>query len=111
MTEPQPPEPSAPGTGQPPYPPPYPPYGYQPPINMYAILALVLGAAVFPPLGIYFGYKAKEQIAQTGERGTELATAGLVIGWIFTALYAVFMVIWCGFASTIFFGGFGAGDN
>jgi hypothetical protein len=84
-----------------PGPPPYPPYGYPPPINMYAILALVFGAMVFPPLGIYFGSKAKKQIAQTGERGVELATAGLVVGWIFTAIYGLFVLVWCGVVGTM----------
>ncbi|MFU8876290.1 DUF4190 domain-containing protein [Micromonospora sp. SL4-19] len=84
--------------------PPYPPYAYSPPVNMYAILALVLGAMVFPPLGIYFGNKAKKQIAQTGERGVELATAGLVVGWIFTAIYGLFVLVWCGFAGRVLVG-------
>ncbi|PWU44295.1 hypothetical protein DLE60_19670 [Micromonospora globispora] len=84
--------------------PPYPPYAYPPPVNMYAILALVFGAMVFPPLGIYFGNKAKKQIAQTGERGVELATAGLVVGWIFTAIYGLFVLVWCGFVGTMIVG-------
>ncbi len=90
--------------GQPQYPPypPHPPYAYSPPINMYAILALVFAVMVFPPVGIYFGYKAKQQIAQTGERGIELAAAGLVVGWIFTALYVLFFIVWCGLAGTMF---------
>jgi hypothetical protein len=84
--------------------PPYQPYAYSPPINMYAILSLVFGAMVFPPLGIYFGNKAKEQIAQTGERGVELATAGQVVGWIFSVMYALFILVWCGFAGTMLVG-------
>ena len=107
--------PPDPAYGQPPYPPyppyppppygpppygpppygPYPPYAYPRPINTYAILALVLGAAVFPPLGIYFGKKAKQQIAQTGERGVELATAGLVVGSILTAIYGLVILVYC----------------
>ena len=67
---------------------------YQPPpYNTLAILALVLGVMVLPPLGIYFGHKAQEQIAQTGERGVELAKAGVVVGWILTSLYGV---LFCG---------------
>jgi hypothetical protein len=83
----------------PPYPPPPP---YAAPINMYAILALVFGVFVFPPLGIYFGSKAKQQIAVTGERGAELATAGYVVGWIFTGLIALMFLVWCAFAVSIF---------
>jgi hypothetical protein len=80
-------------------PPPGPgPYGYvvyqQPPLNTNALLALVLGAMVLPPLGIYFGYKAREEIARTGQRGSELATAGIVVGWVLTGLFVVAV---CGF--------------
>ncbi|WP_027659599.1 DUF4190 domain-containing protein [Salinispora fenicalii] len=92
--------------GHPPYPP-YPPYAHPAPFNTYAILALVLGAMVFPPLGIYFGNKAKGQIAQTGERGVELATAGVIVGWIFTAFYGLLFVVWCGMAA-VFVGSSGA---
>jgi hypothetical protein len=89
-----------PAHGQPPYPPyapypPYQPYAYSRPVNTYAILALVFGATVFAPLGIYFGKKAKKQIAQTGERGVELATAGVVVGSICTAFYGLTLLVWC----------------
>jgi hypothetical protein len=72
-------------------------YGYMvyqpPPYNTLAVLALVLGIMVLPPLGIYFGHKAQQQIAQTGERGIELAKVGVVIGWIGTSLY---VLMFCG---------------
>jgi Domain of unknown function (DUF4190) len=76
--------------------------GYQtpPPHNLYAILSLVFSVAVFPPVGIYLGYKAKQQIAETGERGIELAQVGIVVGWIFTALFALFFLVWCGMLFT-----------
>ena len=83
-----------------PYPPP--PYVVQPPVNTYAILAAIFAFVVFPPLGIYFGYKARGQIAQTGERGIELAKVGIVGGWIITGLQAAFLVVWCGFFLTFF---------
>ncbi len=93
-----PPPPGYPGYG---YPPPYPyPYVVQPPWNTYAILSLVFAFAVFAPLGIYFGTKAKEQIAQTGERGIELANIGVIAGWILTCLLAAFLVVWCAFFFT-----------
>jgi hypothetical protein len=91
VTEPPPPQPPG---------PPYGPYPYPAPLNTYAILSLVFAVFVFPPLGIYFGKKAKQQIAQTGERGVELATAGVICGWIFSACYALFLLVWCGFALT-----------
>jgi hypothetical protein len=50
-----------------------------------AILALVF-AFVFAPLAIVFGHMGKKQIRQTGEQGDGLATAGLVLGYVFTAI-------------------------
>jgi hypothetical protein len=104
MTDRPPTEEPGPYSGQPQYlyPPYPPPYAYSPPINLYAILALVFAVAVFAPLGIYFGHKAKAQIAQTGERGVELATAGIVVGWIFTAMFGLFILVWCAIAGSIF---------
>jgi Domain of unknown function (DUF4190) len=96
-------QPSGEPPGQP-YPTPYPPYGYAPPINMYSILALVFGVMVFPPLGIYFGRKAKQQIAQTGERGIELATAGQIVGWIFTGIWGLLVLVSCGFLAAAIVG-------
>jgi hypothetical protein len=83
-------------------------YPVQPPLNTYAILGLVLGLFVLPPLGIYFGTKAQQQIAVTGERGVELAKASVIIGWVLTILYGVLLLIWCAFAASIFSGLFGA---
>ncbi|WP_344620918.1 DUF4190 domain-containing protein [Dactylosporangium salmoneum] len=70
-----------------------------PPTNTYAILATIFAFVVFAPLGIYFGYKARKQIAQTGERGSELATVGIVAGWIISVLQGVFILVWCGFVA------------
>ncbi|MEV4344140.1 DUF4190 domain-containing protein [Actinoplanes sp. NPDC049596] len=79
-------------SGQPGYGQPYgaqPGYGapYQPvtSTNTMAILALVF-AFVFSPAAIVLGHIAKKQIRQTGEQGEGLATAGLWLGYIFTAL-------------------------
>jgi hypothetical protein len=80
---------------------PYPSRNPAPPVNTYAILSLVFSLAVFPPVGVYLGNKAKEQIAETGERGIELANIGVVAGWILSVLYVGFVVVWCGFAGTI----------
>jgi hypothetical protein len=108
MTAPNPGQENQPPYYQPPYNPQYPPvpppgypgypnYGpYQPPYNTMAILSLVFAVFVFPPLGIFFGYRAKQQIAVSGERGLELATAGLITGWVLTSIYALFLLIFCG---------------
>ncbi len=50
-----------------------------------AVLALVF-AFLVAPLGIVFGIVARRQINRTGEGGRGLATAGLVLGSIFTLL-------------------------
>ena len=95
--------PAAPQYGQPPQS----PYGQQPyqqpyvqaaaPTNTMAILALVF-AFVFSPLAIVFGHMAKKQIKQTGESGEGLATAGLIMGYIFTGLY---VLVCCGYIAAI----------
>ncbi len=81
------------GTG-PPAQQPYPQAGYAPlpPTNTMAILALVF-AFVFSPLGIVFGVIGRRQIDRTGEGGRGLATAGLVVGIIFTAIAVLYIVL------------------
>lgn len=71
---------------------PYPaPASYEPPApqrrgtNTMAILALIF-AFVFSPLGIVFGLIGRKQIGRTGEGGRGLATAGLVLGILFTVV-------------------------
>ena len=72
---------------------PYPQAGYPvPPTNTMAILALVF-AFVFSPLGIVFGVIGRRQIDRTGEGGRGLATAGLVVGIIFTAITVLYIVL------------------
>lgn len=91
--------PSAPHPSAPPYPrpsvpavrPPGPPYPPPRPTNQNAIMAIIFGF-VLGPLGIYFGNKAKREIASTGEDGETLATVGLIVGWIQTGLLAVVLL-------------------
>lgn len=72
-----------------------PPYAYVQvaPTNTMAILALIF-AFVFCPLGIVFGHIARRQIRERGESGHGLATAGLVLGYVFTGLQ---LILWIGF--------------
>jgi hypothetical protein len=89
---------AAPGSPAPQYgqPQPQSPYGYAPvapPTNTMAILSLVF-AFVFAPLAIVFGHMAKKQIRERGEGGDGLATAGLVLGYIFTGLTLVICCIY-----------------
>jgi hypothetical protein len=90
---------------QPPYPAyqqPYSPYPPTAPTNGLAIAALVCGVGGFV-IGLSFipaiicGHLARKQIRQTGEQGAGLALAGLILGYVGTALFialiAVFVVI------------------
>lgn len=52
---------------------------------MLAILSLVF-AFVFPPAGAVLGHVAKRQIRTSGEEGGQLATWGLILGYVFTGL-------------------------
>ena len=89
---------------QPPYPaaqqpyPPYPPYAPAPPTNGLAIAALVCGVGGFV-IGVSFipaiicGHLARAQIRRTGEQGGGLALAGLIIGYVGIALFAVLVAV------------------
>ncbi|MBV9873077.1 MAG: DUF4190 domain-containing protein [Frankiaceae bacterium] len=71
-----------------PVPPEPPPYGFVPPpatTSGLAIVALVL-AFVFAPAAIVVGHVALNQIRRTGQSGDGLAWAGLILGYVFTAL-------------------------
>jgi hypothetical protein len=57
-----------------------------------AIMALVFGF-VFAPLGIYFGYRAKQEIAVSGEDGEGMATAGIIVGWVHCGLWALSILL------------------
>jgi len=73
----------------------YPPPAYGRPTNTMAILALVL-AFVFAPAGLILGIIARKQIRQTGEEGSGLALAGIIVGGIATALFVlmfIFMIV------------------
>jgi hypothetical protein len=71
-----------------------------------AILALVL-AFVFAPAGLVLGIIARKQIRQTGEEGSGLALAGIIIGGIATALFALLIVFWIIAFATLANGSFG----
>jgi hypothetical protein len=51
--------------------------------NGLAIASFVTSLLGLTLFGIVFGHVAKGQIAKTGQGGSGLATAGLVIGYIF----------------------------
>jgi peptidyl-prolyl cis-trans isomerase B (cyclophilin B) len=72
--------------GYPGYPPPPPPRQ----TNAWAIVALV-SAFTIPPVAIVCGHISLSQIKRTGDEGRVLAIAGLVIGYVLTALMFVFV--------------------
>jgi hypothetical protein len=83
----------------------YPGYGYQVPVyptavrplpgtNGLAIASLVisihgLGVPGIGVVGAVLGHLACRRIAWSGEDGHGLAVAGIMIGWLSTALYAL----------------------
>jgi peptidyl-prolyl cis-trans isomerase B (cyclophilin B) len=72
----------------------YPPM-YPPPRQTSAMaIGALVGAFFFPPLGIVLGHIALSQIRRNNEEGRGLAVAGLVIGYVFTALYLLGIVIY-----------------
>ncbi|WFE50436.1 DUF4190 domain-containing protein [Micromonospora sp. WMMD1155] len=80
--------------GPPGYPPPHPGYGYPPPqkTNGLAIASLVLAlvgltsCGITAPIGAILGHVAQKQIRLSGEGGEGMAKAGIIVGWIITAL-------------------------
>ncbi|WP_051701683.1 DUF4190 domain-containing protein [Mycetocola saprophilus] len=60
--------------------------------SIMAILALIFGI-VFAPAGIVLGHISLKQLKTSGEGGAGLAKAGLIIGYIFFALWLMFFVI------------------
>jgi len=62
--------------------------------NRIAVAALVC-AILFAPLGLILGYMAESQIKRTGEHGSGLTRAALIIGWI-QVLPALLAVLWVG---------------
>lgn len=53
--------------------------------NTLAIVSLIL-AFFIPLVGAILGHVAMGQIKKTGEQGRGIALAGVIIGWVFTAL-------------------------
>ncbi|MFR9777108.1 DUF4190 domain-containing protein [Micromonospora sp. MS34] len=79
------------------YPPAYPAYGPPPTrTNGMAIAALALSligitSCITAPIGAILGHVALKQIRERGEQGEGMAKAGIIIGWILTALMVLFI--------------------
>ena len=92
------------GYGAPGYSQPYPaggfsPYPAAPKNNGLAIASLVCSIVGFcwigALLGIIFGFVARGQIKKSGgtQQGSGLAVAGIIVGFVFTALWAAWLVV------------------
>lgn len=100
--------PPPPPVASPAAPPPVPPHLQQPsvpskPTNGFAIAALVCPIVVCgigSILGIVFGHVARRQIKRTGEGGSGLALAGLIIGYVTLGLAVAAIVAIAVLAST-----------
>lgn len=62
------------------------------PTNGTAIAALVF-AFLFAPVGIILGHVARGQIKRSGEGGKGLATAALIIGYVFVVIPLLIFVV------------------
>lgn len=58
-----------------------PPYPVPPNTNGFAVASIVC-AFLMPPLGLIFGFVARNQIRRTGEDGGGLALAGIIVSAI-----------------------------
>ncbi|GAA1800342.1 hypothetical protein GCM10009682_22430 [Luedemannella flava] len=99
------------------YGPPQPPYqvvpGYQPspygvpvaaaPTNGLAIASLITAILGFGFIAAIMGHIAKRQIAERGEQGDGFALAGIIVGWVTTAIW----VLCCGGYALMVAGMFG----
>ena len=64
-----------------------------------AIASMIFGLMEFFTVGltaipaVVLGHKARRQIRLTGERGSGMATTGLVLGWAAIGLFALLIVV------------------
>jgi peptidyl-prolyl cis-trans isomerase B (cyclophilin B) len=63
-----------------------------PKTNVLAIIAII-AAFVFAPVGIVLGFIALNQIKTSHEAGRGLALAGVILGFVFTLLWLIILVV------------------
>lgn len=72
--------------------------------NVLAIVSIV-AAFVVPVAAIITGFLSLSQIRRTGEEGSGLAKAGIIVGFVFSAGVAAFFVVWLSLFVTLLNGG------
>lgn len=63
------------------------------PLNNLALVSLII-AVFLPPVGAALGVLAREQTAETGERGRGLATVGVVLSAAVHGVALLLVVAW-----------------
>lgn len=69
--------------------------------NTYALVSIIT-AFLSPIAAIVFGHLALGQIKRTGDAGRGLALTGLIIGYSYFAMIALFMIFYVGFIGLMF---------
>jgi Domain of unknown function (DUF4190) len=70
--------------------------------NTLAVVSLVLGLLSFTLLAIIFGHVALSQIKRTGERGRGMAVAGAVLGYAWTGIVLIYLLVIFGLVASAF---------
>jgi len=60
--------------------------------NLFAISSLSMGIFGGCVLAIIFGHIAKAQISRTGQRGAGMATAGLILGYVWASAFLIYFI-------------------
>jgi hypothetical protein len=64
-----------------------------PKTNTLSIVALLAGFMV-PIAGIILGYVSLAQIKRTHEQGRGLALTGMIVGYVASAFFVLFFIVW-----------------
>jgi len=74
------------------------------PTNGLAIASMIVSILGFGPIGAIMGHIARRQIRERNEQGDGFALAGIIVGWVTTAIW----VAACGFVILAVFASAGA---
>lgn len=68
--------------------------------NAMALVAIILGF-MQPIAGIVFGHIALSQIKRNGDAGRGMAMTALIIGYVYTAMLILFIIVYVGIIFTM----------